>query len=546
VGVSGRGPEADGVLLRGGSLIDGTGAPARTADVLVSGGRIAAIGAPGAGTVETDRTRVGEVLDVAGAVVCPGFIDLHSHADFSVFGSPSALTQVTQGVTTLVTGNCGFSPFPVVPEYAEEIRAHGRFIDDGLTWEWSSAREYADAVARLPLGVNLALQVGHGALRIAAMGHVDRAPTAAELARMRQLLAASAPDVVGLSSGLIYAPASFSETPELVAVAKQAAAEGLLYSTHIRDEGAGLLDAVGEALTTSRESGVRLEISHLKASGPPNWGRVADALALIDAARSGGVDVGADQYPYTASSTTLTSWLPGWVLDGGTPALLARLDDAAQADRAASELDAKLDQSFHPDRIVVASTPDGPYSRFVGRTIAGAAAELGLPPAQAVVELLRGQRGLLGVVNHGMSEDDVRLVMRDPRVAVASDGRVLGCPGRGRPHPRGLGTFTRVLGAYARDENVLDLPLAVHKMTGLPAARLGWSDRGVVQAGAIADLAVFDPGTVTDNATFDDPWQLSTGVLHTLLAGTAVLRDGQPTGTPAGTVVGRRSQAVVT
>ncbi len=532
--------EPDSVLLRGATLIDGTGAPPHTADVLVSAGRIAAVGTKDAGKVDAAASRAREVLDVAGAVVCPGFIDLHSHADFSVFGSPTALTQVTQGVTTLVTGNCGFSPFPVVPDYTEEIRAHGRFIDDGLTWDWSSAREYADAVERLPLGVNLALQVGHGALRIAAMGHVDRAPTSVEIGRMRQLLAESADDVVGLSSGLIYAPASYADTAELVAVAKQAAAEGLLYSTHIRDEGAGLLEAVNEALTTSRESGVRLEISHLKASGPPNWGMVAEALALVDAARADGVDVGADQYPYTASSTTLTSWLPGWALDGGTTALVARLDDPVQAERIAAELGAKLGRSFHPDRIVVASTPDGPYTRFVGQTIAQAADELDVSSAHTVVELLRGQRGLLGVVHHGMAEDDVRLIMRDPKVAVASDGRVLGCPGRGRPHPRGLGTFTRVLGVYARDEQVLDLPLAVHKMTGLPASRLGWSDRGVVRAGAIADLAVFDPNTVADRATFADPWQLSTGVLHTLVAGTPVLRDGQPTGTPAGTVVGRR------
>ena len=424
--------EPNSVLLRGGTLIDGTGAPPHTADVLVSSGRIAAVGTKDAGKVDAAASRAREVLDVAGAVVCPGFIDLHSHADFSVFGSPTALTQVTQGVTTLVTGNCGFSPFPVVPDYAEEIRAHGRFIDDGLTWDWSSAREYADAVERLPLGVNLALQVGHGALRIAAMGHVDRAPTSVEIGRMRQLLAESADDVVGLSSGLIYAPASYADTAELVAVAKQAAAEGLLYSTHIRDEGAGLLEAVNEALTTSRESGVRLEISHLKASGPPNWGMVAEALALVDAARADGVDVGADQYPYTASSTTLTSWLPGWALDGGTTALVARLDDPVQVERIAAELGAKLGRSFHPDRIVVASTPDGPYTRFVGQTIAQAADELDVSSAHAVVELLRGQRGLLGVVHHGMAEDDVRRDHAGPE----------GGGGQRRSGPRLSGTGT--------------------------------------------------------------------------------------------------------
>jgi N-acyl-D-amino-acid deacylase len=528
---------AHDILLRGGTLIDGTGASGRTADVLVSDGRIADVGAAGAGSLDVDAS---EVVDIPGAVVCPGFIDLHSHADFTVFGAPEAVTQVTQGVTTLVTGNCGFSPFPVVPDHADELRAHGRFIDDGLTWEWSTAGEYAAAVGRLPLGVNLALQVGHGALRIAAMGGADRAPTTAELDRMRALVAECADHVVGFSTGLIYAPGTYADTAELVAIATRAAAEGLLYSTHMRDEGAGLLKAVNEALTISRQSGVRLEISHLKASGPAFWGDVADALDLIEAARAEGVDVGADQYPYPASSTTLTSWLPGWALDGGPAAMLERLEDPDQAEHIARDIGADVGRSFHPDRIVVADTPDGPYQRFVGQTIDVAAAELGLDAAHAAVELLRGQRGLLGVVNHSMSEDDVRLVLRDPAVAVASDGHVLGCPGRGRPHPRGLGTFTRVLGHYVRDERVLELPLAVRTMTGLPAARLGWTDRGVVRPGAVADLAVFDPGTVTDRASFDDPWQLSTGVLHTLVGGTRVLRDGEPTGTPAGRVIGRR------
>lgn len=518
------------ILVRGGTLIDGTGAPGRTADVLVSGGRVVEVGQ--LGTVEARR-----VLDVSGAVVCPGFIDLHSHADFTVFGAPDALTQVTQGVTTLVTGNCGFSPFPVVPEHAEELRAHGGLLDDGLTWEWSSAGEYAEAVSRLPLGVNLALQIGHGAVRIAVMGGADRAPTDAELARMRDLVRQAADDVVGFSSGLIYAPGAYADTPELVELAREAATAGLLYSTHIRDEGAGLLDAVKEALTVARESGVRLEISHLKASGPENWGTVAEALRLIRLARGEGLDVGADQYPYTASSTTLTTWLPGWALAGGRWALVRRLDDPHQAERIAVEVAGNVNRSLRPDRIVVADTPEGPYHHLVGQTVADAARELGLDPASAVVELLRGQRGVLGVVHHGMSEDDVRTVLRDPEVAVASDGHVLGCHGRGRPHPRGLGTFTRVLGRYVRDENALDLTSAVRKMTSLPAARLGWTDRGVVRPGAVADLAVFDADTVRDRATYVDPWQLSAGVLHTFVAGTLVLEDGHPTGEAAGQVL---------
>lgn len=520
------------LVLRGGSVLDGTGAPAVTADVAVVDGRIVDVG-------KLDASSAKRVLDADGAVVCPGFIDVHSHTDYTIAAAPGAITQARQGVTTLVTGNCGFSPFPMTPEYAETLRAHGSFLAEGLTWEWSTAGEYADTVERLPLGVNLALQVGHHALRIAVMGMADRAPTDAELDRMCELVRQAAADgVVGFSSGLIYAPGLFASTDELVALATEAANADLLYSTHIRGEGAELVTAVGEALDTARRSGVRLEISHLKAAGPRNWGLVTEALAAIEQARIEGVDVATDQYPYTASSTTLTAWLPKWALEGGTAELLHRLDDPEQRERVVGEMFARS-EGFFPDRIVLADTPDGPYHRFIGHSVRAAADELGLEPARAVVELLRGQGGTIGIVHHSMSEDDVRDVMRHPLVAVASDSHTPGCPGRGRPHPRGLGTFSRVLGHYTRDEAVLELPDAVRKMTAQPASRLGWSDRGVVRPGAVADLAVFDPDTVVDRATFAEPWQLSEGVRHTVLAGTPVLESGEPTGAAPGRVLRR-------
>jgi N-acyl-D-amino-acid deacylase len=518
------------LILRGGNVIDGGGGDSFVADVAIADGRIVDIG-------RVNPSSAARVLDVSGAVVCPGFIDLHSHTDYTIFSAPGAITQATQGVTTLVTGNCGFSPFPIVPEYAGELRSHGGFLADGLSWDWRSTKEYADAVDRLPLGVNLALQVGHDALRIGAMGLADRVPTPDELVTMRSLLAQAAADgAVGFSTGLIYAPGLYASLEELVTLATEAAGAGLLYSTHMRNEGEQLLEAIDEALTTARLSGVRLEISHLKAAGSQNWGLVSEALALIAEARRSGVDVAADQYPYTASSTTLTAWLPGWALDGGTPELLRRLADPDESARIVGQLSG-LSRELRADAIVLADTPEGPYHRFLGKSVQDVAAELGLSAQEAILELLRGQRGSVGIVNHTMSEDDVRQVMRHPLVSVASDSHTPGCPGRGRPHPRGLGTFTRVLGHYARDEGVLALPLAVRKMTGLPASRLGWSDRGVLRAGAVADIAVFDPATVLDQATFDDPWQLSTGLVHTLIAGTPVLEGGTPTGAAPGAVL---------
>jgi len=522
-------PIVTDLILRGGTIVDGTGAPGFTGDIGIVDGRIVEIGDLTGAAADRD-------IDVSGAVVCPGFIDLHSHSDYTIFSAPDAVTQTTQGVTTLVTGNCGMSPFPLTGEFGDQLRERSS-LSDGLTWEWSTAGEYADQVDRLRLGVNLALQVGHGSLRIAAMGAVDRAPTDEELARMRALLRESAADgVVGFSTGLIYAPGQFAQLDELIALATEAAAADLLYSTHMRNEGARLLTAIDEALQVARGSGVRLEISHLKSSGVDNWGQVTEALAVIDAARAEGLDVAADQYPYTASSTSLTAWLPGWALDGGIGELVKRLDDPTTASRIATAVGSDSGP-VRGDRIVIAHTPDGPYRRFVGQSIADIGRELGLDTDATVVEVLRGQRGHVNIVHHGMSEEDVRTVMSRSTVAVASDGAAVACPGRGQTHPRSLGTFTRVLGRYVREEGLLDLPTAIAKMTGLPASRLGWTDRGVLRPGAIADVAVFDPDEVTDQATYLDPWQLSTGVRYTLLAGRAVLDGGDPTGTPAGRVI---------
>jgi N-acyl-D-amino-acid deacylase len=519
------------LVLKGGTVVDGTGAAARSADVGIRDGRIAEIGRIGRGEAR-------RYADVSGAVVCPGFIDLHSHADYTVFAAPEAVTQSAQGVTTLVTGNCGFSPFPVVPEHAEELRSHGDFLDDGLTWDWSTAGEYAEAVDRLPLGVNIAPQVGHSALRIAVLGLDDRRPDDAELARMRELArAAFADGVAGLSSGLIYAPASYAAPEELAAVAAEAGRFGRVYSTHIRDEGDHLDSAIDEAIEVGRSTGVRVEISHLKAVGPANWGRVGAAMEQIAAARRDGVDIRADQYPYAAGSTTLTTRLPGWSMEGGVPELLRRLSDPAVCDRIVAELEADEIWSFLPPRIVVADTPEGPFRRYVGQNLATIAAAIGETPARAMLEVLRGQRGTVSIIMHGMAEDDVRTALADPEVAVASDGWVLGCPGDGMPHPRSFGTFVRVLGRYTRDEGLLDLPTAVAKMTSLPASRLGWTDRGVLRPGAVADVACFDPDRVADPSTFAEPWQLAEGVIHTLLRGQSAWENGAFTGAAAGQVV---------
>jgi N-acyl-D-amino-acid deacylase len=519
------------LVIAGGTVVDGSGGPGHVADVGITAGRVDAVAPPG--------TLTGPRIDADGLVVCPGFIDLHSHADFSITGHPAADTAVTQGVTTLVTGNCGFSPFPVGD--LAELRSAAAFLQAELAWNWTDAAGYADAVDTTRPAVNLALQVGHSALRLAVMGGEERAPSLAELKRMGELLAgAAAQGVWGFSTGLIYAPGAYGDTAEVTALARVAAAHGLLYSTHMRNEADTLLDAVREAVATARATGVRLEISHLKAMGRNNHGAVVEALRIIDEARAEGVDVTCDVYPYTASSTTLTSRLPAWALDGGVDRMLERLADGPTRERVASGLRERMARDVDPEGVVIADLPPGPFTGARGRSIADIARELGTDPTEAALRVLDGHRGAVSIVNHAMAAADVRTVLRHPAASVASDGWVLRPDGRGRPHPRSFGTFTRVLGPYVRDG---DLPLvaAVHKMTGLPAARLGMADRGVLRPGAVADIAVLDPATVTDRSTYEDPWQLSTGVQHVLVAGEQVLSNGGLTAARPGRVLRRSS-----
>lgn len=519
------------LLIRGGTVLDGTGAAARRADVAVNGSTIAAICEPG-------QVRASTEVDVTGQVVCPGFVDLHSHADFSVLGHPAADTALTQGVTTLVTGNCGWSPFPLADR--RTLPAAATFLDPELDWSWTDAAGYASAVDAAAPAVNLALQVGHSALRIAVLGTDERAPDDAELRRMCSLLEQAARQGVhGFSTGLIYAPGCYANTAEVSALTRVAAEYDLLYSTHVRDEADRLLSAVDEAIETASGADIRLEISHLKAMGQRNHGRVGDALSRIDTAAAEGLDVGCDMYPYTASSTTLTSRLPAWAMDGGVPTLLERLRDSATRDEITDELAARMSTGVGPDNVVVAALPPGSYEHTVGHSLSEISAELGVDAAQAALGLLAAHRGAVTVVNHAMIESDVTAVLRHPRSSIGSDGWTLRRIGTGAPHPRSFGTFARVLARHVRQHSELKLADAVAKMTSVPAGRAALVDRGVLRTGAIADIAVFDPSRVQDHSTFADPWQLSTGVSTVLVAGQLALVDGRPTGARAGRVLAK-------
>ncbi|MGW3521052.1 N-acyl-D-amino-acid deacylase family protein [Streptomyces hydrogenans] len=522
------------VLITGGTVIDGTGAAPRRTDLAVRGGRIVHVGdlAPTA-TATT-------MLDAAGLTVTPGFIDLHSHADFSVLAMPDAEACLRQGVTTLVTGNCGLSPFPLAADEGRDTAAPGTLTGG----QWYDLDAFAAAVDEARPALNVAPLIGHGALRTAVMG-TERAPAGdAELASMRALLATAATQgAFGMSTGLIYAPGSFASTNEIVALAREAAAHDLLYATHMRDEGDHLIEAVQEALDVATASRVRLQISHLKAMGPANHGKVDIALAMIDTAVRDGLDVACDVYPYTASSTRLTSRLPDWAMDGGPTALLERLADPDTRERILADLRPAVGRTFLPEGVVLAMMGPGRYSDRIGDSIADVARDENVEPAAAVLNVLAAHQGEVMIVNHAMAEDDVDTVLRHPSSAVASDGWVLHAPGDGHPHPRNFGTFARIIGRYVRENHVLELVDAVRKMTSLPASRLPLPDRGTLTPGQVADVVVLDPAAVTDRATFADPWQYATGVRDVLVAGQYVLRDGKVTGARPGRTLRRAARS---
>ncbi|MFI5697742.1 amidohydrolase family protein [Kribbella sp. NPDC051586] len=508
------------VALTGGLVADGTGAEPVPGTVVIDGERITAVLPPGAALSGA------EVIDATGNIVAPGFVDLHSHADFSLGSSPAAESQLAQGVTTLVAGNCGWSPFPIGD--LETLKAGTAFLGSKHDWSWDDLGGFA---ATLEPAVNLALQVGHCTLRIAVMGNARRAPSADELRQMQDLLRAAADQgAVGFSTGLIYAPGAYASPAEVAALVATAADCGLLYSTHIRNEGSGLLAALEEAMSAARAGGARLEISHLKAVGKQNHGLVHAALELLDDAD---LDVGWDAYPYTATSTTLTTRLPDWALADG--ALLDRLADPAERKRIADAL--RSDNLLSPDSVVIASLPPGRYEDSRGLSLTEIARRDDVDAAEIVLRILESHQAAVSVVNHAMSENDVITVLEHPGTAIASDGWIMDATGLGHPHPRNFGTFPRVLGHYARDLGILTLSEAIRRMTSLPAARLGFSDRGVIKPGAIADLVVLNQSTIADRSTYDDPWQLSVGVEHVLVAGQPALSNGKPTSSRPGRVL---------
>jgi N-acyl-D-amino-acid deacylase len=513
-----RAPDYD-LLLVGGTVVDGTGAPGRAADVAVTGDRIAAIG-------DLEGRTARRTVNVSGLVVAPGFIDMLGHSEATILVDPRGVSKVTQGITTEVTGE-GVS---IAPVNANTLRSDSaQYATWGLTVDWHDLDGYFARLERSGSPINIATFVGATQVRKYVLGDAPRAPTPAELASMVALVdTAMRQGALGVSSALVYVPALYATTGELIALARVAGRYGGLYATHIRNEGPRIDRALEEAFRIGREAHVPVEVWHLKVAGRANWGRMPRILARFEQLRGAGVKVGANSYPYTASATGLAASIPAWAHEGGDEAMVRRLRDPAVRARIKRETGAG-----GLSGVLVLGVLDSALRRYEGRRITDIARDEGRDPYDVLFDILIADHAKTGAAYFSMSERDVRDAIATPWVGVGSD---LGATAPDGPlqmrqvHPRAYGTFPRILGRYVRDERALTLEAAIRKMSGVAAERMGLAQRGLLKEGYFADITVFDPTTIADRATFEHPHQLSVGIRYVLVNGQFTMDDGRLTG----------------
>lgn len=522
-----------GMLLAGGLVVDGTGAPARRADVLVRDGRLHAI-EPSMNPPDVER------LDVTGQVVCPGFVDIHTHSDLTLLSNPRALSKVHQGVTTEVVGNCGLGVAPLVAGAdAHGIRQAVSYLDldQAVAWSWRSTADYLDTVAEAQPGVNVATLVGHLVLHAGVCGFGDRPAGAADIDQMAGLLRDSLDaGALGLSTGLVYAPLPYVQEDELVALAKVTAAAGRIFTWHVRSYDDGLIESVAQAVRVARNTGCRTQISHLTAVGRRNWGSVRRALDLVDTANAEGLSVGVDIYPYLHGNAPLAQLLPAWAQEGGPDRWTQRLRD--EAVRAAIRTEWETRPTTW-DEITISWTARAEPDRTVGRTVQELADLRGVTGDEFALDLLAELGTGAMMTAGGRNEDDLRAVLAHPATVIASDGLCLdpdGVTGAGVPHPRSYGCFPRYLRQYG-GLTTDALPEAIRRCTSAPAARIGLADRGLLRQGAPADLVVLRPDRLRDRATFTQPHQFADGIELVLVNGEIVVGSGEHTGRRPGHVL---------
>lgn len=515
------------LIIKNGRIVDGTGNPWLFGDVGIKDGVITHVG-----RVDQESR---QQIDAHQHVIAPGFIDGHCHSDLLILDQPYSEIKMHQGVTTEVVGNCGLAPAPYFKPTAELLRTYIEPVIGKTSWAWSweTIEEYMDVLAQSRPSENVSTYVAHGALRISVMGFDNRPATKQELEQMKQLLEQGMKaGAIGLSIGLLYAPGSYTSREELAELCTVVARYGGLLSTHIRGEGNNLLPSVEEVIWIAERSGVSLHVSHLKAAGKINWGKIQQAMELIEDARSRGMDVTCDVYPYSAGSTTLTTVLPPWVLEGGIGATLERLRDQATRSKIKRELRSEQEDwdnlvaSTGWQSVYVSAVTSEQNRALEGKHILEISEAWGRDPEDVAFDLLLQEDGKVSIVYFHMSDDDVREVIRYDKSLIASDS--LGCV-TGKPHPRSYGSFPRLFAKYVREDKLLSLEQAVRKVTSFPVQRFKLGKRGLIVPGYQADLVVFNPDTIQDTATYQNPMQYPEGIDYVLVGGQTTMAHKQHT-----------------
>ncbi len=514
------------------TIYDGKGSEPFRGDIGIRGEEIVAVGSR---LTEETRRRI----DATWKIACPGFIDIHSHSDFSAVINPNSDSKVRQGVTTELVGNCGFSACPILDEQHRADLSR-KYAGMGIEISWKWPEEYFAILERNGIALNIATLVGHGNVRTAVMGGSSANPTMHELDRMRKIADRCLREgAFGVSTGLVYAPGMFSAKEEILKVVSVAREHGGLYSTHMRNEGDRLKEAVEEAIACAKEAGVRLQISHLKAIGKNNWGRIGEAFEAIESARGEGLDVTCDRYPYIASSTSLDSILPSWAYEGGEEKELQRLADKESRAKMALEILKKRPDEDFWSRMVLSCVSARDLKKYEGKSIAEIAGEEGKDCCEAVFDILLNDELRSEMIYFSMCEENLEEVLRKPYTMIGSDGAAradYGVLAAGKPHPRVYGTFPRVIGRYVK-KGVVGMAEAIAKMTSMPARKIGLEGRGVISEGAYADIVIFDADKITDTATFDNPHRYPEGIELVMVNGKVAVEKGESHGVRSGKVL---------
>ena len=535
------------ILIKNAEIIDGSGKGSYIGDIGVKDGRIHKI----ASIIDKESTKV---IDAKGLTVTPGFIDIHSHTDWTVLVNPRAESKVRQGVTTEVVGNCGFTAAPVREEHFEDLMQYlvnTVFLseEEKKKWKWETQSDYINEIRTKGTSVNIASLVGHGTIRVGVMGFKQDPPTKTELKKMADILKTELEKgLFGMSTGLQYDPSSFSTTEELVELSKVLAEYDAVYATHMKSEGDLLLECVLQAAEIGRKSGVSVEISHLKAGSKKYWGKVDEVLKLIDDSREKGINIDFDVYPYTAFGSGLIDLIPPWARENGVNKMIDYFNDKNYLEKIINDMKKGVEGWENPmdgnmwEAVRIASLKTDKNLKHDGKDMRQISEEMGCDPYEAVIRLLKEEHGSVKMVFFGMKEEDVVIIMKHPRAMFCSDGRAVADYGelsKGKIHPRYYGTFPRILGHYSRDKKLFPLEEAVKKMTLLPALKMNIKDRGLLEEGYFADIVIFDKDKIIDIATFEDPHRYPNGIEYVIVNGEIVVSKKHHTGALPGKVLER-------